>query len=155
MRLLRATSSQVLSISKDGNATFMVTSFLFLPRVFLLCMPKKSLDLASPSPPVQLYKIDSLLPAAWSVKANRSPPQHRRWESTCQTERRTLRCALACRDIEIPLYLQRHERCLRQTSWRRAAHCRWGLSPRNQHFICPGWWKIREAHDSSANKVQS
>lgn len=32
-----ATSSQILSISKDGNATFMVTSFLFLPFVSLYC----------------------------------------------------------------------------------------------------------------------
>lgn len=73
----------------------------YLPAfcVFLLCMPKKSLGLASPSPPVQLDKTDSVLPAAHSVKANRSLPQHRGGKAPAKTERRPLTCALACRDV--------------------------------------------------------
>lgn len=45
--------------------------------VFIACMPQKSLHLSSLPPPIFLDKTDSPLPAAWSVKANRSLPQPR------------------------------------------------------------------------------
>lgn len=105
MRFLRAMPSQVLSISKDGNATFKVTSFLFLPFVLFYspCLRRFRLCLLYPLPRGswrnqqlgQLKQRDSAL-----AQGGKTPSR--------QTAGASLTPTPACGDTRIQIYLPRH-----------------------------------------------